>query len=150
VTKPTPSPTTRAGIDAGKKEREVNIPLEDRVYRASTAKSKKEILMSTSSQVPPRDPVQTAYRDGRRIGLATGALALSVVSFVNMFGFEKSVLAIVLAILAMQGTEPLGIAIRRGRTALVLASAHVITIVVVLVMFRDKLVELLNLLHKLS
>jgi len=106
--------------------------------------------MSNSSQVPPRDPVQTAYRDGRRIGLATGALALSVVSFVNMFGFEKSVLAIVLAILAMQGTEPLGIAIRRGRTALVLASAHVITIVVVLVMFRDKLVELLNLLHKLS
>jgi len=106
--------------------------------------------MSNSIQVPPRDPVQTAYRDGRRIGLATGALALSVVSFVNIFGIEKSVLAIVLAILAMQGTEPLGIAIRRGRTALVLASAHVITIVVVLVMFRDKLVELLNLLHKLS
>jgi|SRR5678815_1705766 len=104
----------------------------------------------SNNQGPTLEPVQAAYQDGRRIGLATGALALSVVSFVNLFGIEKSVLAIVLAALAMQGAGPLGAAIRRSRTALVIASAHAVTIVVVLIVFRDTLIELLQLLHKLS
>jgi hypothetical protein len=106
--------------------------------------------MSDSIQVPPRDPVQDAYQNGRRIGLATGALALSVVSFVNLFGIEKSVLAIVLAILAIQGAEPVAAAIRRGRTALLIASVHIITFAVVLVIFRDKVMELLHFLHELN
>ena len=106
--------------------------------------------MSNTNQVPPRDPIQSAYQDGRRIGLATGALALSVVSFVNMLGLEKSILAIVLAVLAMQGVEPLAAALRRGRMALLIASVHIISFVVVLVIFRDKLIELLRLLHTLS
>jgi hypothetical protein len=106
--------------------------------------------MSNSIQGPQRDPAQTAYEDGRRFGLATAALALGVVSFVNMLGIEKSILAIVLAILAMQGTEFRTAVLRRGRTALILASVHVVTSVVVLVIFRAKLMELVQLLHKLS
>ncbi len=35
-----------------------------------------------------------SYRDGFRLGLATGALALSVVTFINLFWFEKSLVAV--------------------------------------------------------
>jgi len=120
------------------------------VYKVSTPTFRKEIPMSNSIQGPQRDPAQTAYEDGRRFGLATAALALGVVSFVNMLGIEKSILAIVLAILAMQGAGFRTAVLRRGRTALILASVHVITSVVVLVIFRARLMELVQLLHKLS
>jgi hypothetical protein len=106
--------------------------------------------MPDSTRTPPSDPINTAYQDGRRFGLATGALALSIVAFLNMFGMEKSILAIVLALLALQGAEPMSAAFRRSRTALVVAGAHIITIVVVLVLFHDKITSaLLQLLQKL-
>jgi hypothetical protein len=106
--------------------------------------------MSNSIQGPQRDPDQTAYEEGRRFGLATAALALGVVSFVNMLGIEKSILAIVLAVLAIHGAGFRTAVRRRGRTALLIASVHVVTSVVVLVIFRAKLTELVQLLHKLS
>ena len=106
--------------------------------------------MSNTIQGPPRDPVQTAYEDGRRFGLATAALALGVVSFVNLLGIEKSILAIVLAILAIKGGGFRAAVLRRGRTALILASAHIVISVAILVIFRARLMELVQLLHKLS
>ena len=45
--------------------------------------------------------VDAAYQSGRRVGLATAAVALGFVSFLNLLGMEKSILALVLAILAM-------------------------------------------------
>jgi hypothetical protein len=106
--------------------------------------------MSESNHPAPHDPIRDAYRDGRRFGLATGALALSIVAFINLLGMEKSVLAIVLAILAMQGAEPAAAAYRRARTAIVIAAVHVVTIVAFLVLFHDKMIELVHALHKLS
>jgi len=106
--------------------------------------------MSDFNPSPQHDPVQAAYVDGRRIGLATAALALSVVSFVNMLGMEKSILAVVLALLAMEGAAVRTAARRRGRAALVIAAVYAISIAVVLVIFRARLMELLQLLHKLS
>ncbi len=103
--------------------------------------------MSEPTHSSPHDPVHNAFQEGRRIGLATAALALGVVSFLNLLGLEKSILAIVLALLAMQGAEPVTAAFRRGRTALMVSAVHVLTIVVVLVLFHDKLLQLL---HKLS
>jgi hypothetical protein len=95
-----------------------------------------------------------SFREGHRFGLATAALALSVVSFLNMLGFEKSLLAMVLAVLAMRGAAPVSAAFRRGRTALVIAAVHFVTIAVLLVLFyvryHDKLPPLLQqLLQKL-
>ena len=72
----------------------------------------------------PVDPIHAAYQDGRRLGLATAALALSIVAFINLLGIEKSILAIVLALLAMQGALPGAGVLRRGRIALVLAVVH--------------------------
>ena len=57
--------------------------------------------MSDSQTSIPQDTVDAAYRSGRHVGLAT-ALALSIVSFLNLLGAEKSILASVLAIVAMR------------------------------------------------
>jgi hypothetical protein len=109
-----------------------------------------EILMADPVQPPPSDPVHAAFQEGRRFGLATAALALSIVSFLNMFGLEKSILAIVLAILSRQGAVSAAAAWRRGRTALIVASVHIVTVVAVLILIRQKFGGLLNFLHKLS
>lgn len=86
---------------------------------------------------------------GRREGLALAALSLSLISFLNLLGVEKSILAIVLAAAALAGPkdEP---GRRRSFIALGLSALHVVTIVVVLIMFREQLGELLRLLSKLS
>lgn len=41
--------------------------------------------------------IDAAYQRGRRVGLATAALALTIVSFLNLLGTEKSILAAALA-----------------------------------------------------
>ncbi len=84
------------------------------------------------------------------MGLATGALALSVVAFVNLLGMEKSILAGVLALLALQGAAPAADLIRRGRIALAIAVVHILTVIFLLVVFHDKLLQLLHLLQKLG
>ena len=48
----------------------------------------------------------STYEDGRRAGLAVAAFALAITAFVNLLGLEKSLLAGVLAILALQGRMP--------------------------------------------
>lgn len=102
----------------------------------------------------PSDPVQAAYERGRRVGLATAALALSVVSFLNLLGVEKSLLAIVLATLALRGAGSIGTAVLRSRIALVLASIHAVSIIAVVIIFREELTQfgrqLVELLHTLS
>lgn len=90
-----------------------------------------------------------ALRQGRREGLAVAALALSLVAFLNLLGTEKSVLAIILAALALSGSRDPHIR-RRASIALALALVHLITIAVVLVLFRDRLGDLIRLLQTLG
>lgn len=95
--------------------------------------------------------LERAYQEGRRIGLATAALALSVVAFLNLLGLEKSLLAAVLAVVALRGAgSATPRIIRLSRAALGVAALHVVTIVVVIVFYHDQLLRLLQLLHKLS
>ena len=96
------------------------------------------------------DPTDGAYERGRRIGLATGALALSVVAFVNLLGLEKSILAVILALLALRGSASAVEGAPRARAALIIAVLHIVTIAAVLVIFHDKLLQLLHLLEKLG
>jgi hypothetical protein len=77
-------------------------------------------------------------------------LALAIVAFISLLGMEKSLLAAVLAIIALRGAPRDGAAWRSGRFALVVAGAHVVTLAVILFLFHDKLALLLGLLHKLS
>jgi hypothetical protein len=103
-----------------------------------------------SDQLATTERVEAAFREGRRIGLATGAIALSLASFLNLLGLEKSLLAGVLAILALRGVAASRIVLQRGRAALVIAAVHVVTVVMVIALFHDKLLQLIRLLQKLG
>jgi hypothetical protein len=113
--------------------------------------------MSDLNNTPEPNAIEAAYRNGRSAGLATAALAASVVAWFNLFGVEKSSLAIVLALLAVKGWKPLAATARRSRIALTIAALNFATIVGVLVVFHaqifeifQKLTEVIRLLHKVS
>ena len=101
--------------------------------------------MSTEVASTSRDLLE----QGRREGYAIAALALSLVSFVHLLGAEKALLAIVLAVAAIRGAGG-AIARSRGWLALGIASIYVVTVVVALVLLRDKLGALLQLLSELG
>jgi Na+-driven multidrug efflux pump len=86
---------------------------------------------------------------GRTEGLATAALALSLVSFVNLLGAEKALLAIVLAALAL-GRAGVSRARSRSLVAIGFSLVYLLTIGVVLVAFHDKLAHLIQLLRELG
>lgn len=90
-----------------------------------------------------------ARDDGRRQGLAIAALVLGLISFLNLLGAEKSVLAIVLATLALSGSASRAVR-RRSLAAIGLAVIHLITIAMVLMLFRDELGQLFHLLNTLG
>lgn len=90
-----------------------------------------------------------AYEEGRRAGLAIAALALAILSFINLLGVEKSILALVLAVIAMYGAGGQD-ARRWGRLAVVLAAVHIVAFAAVIVLFHQKLGQLILLLHKLG
>ncbi len=96
------------------------------------------------------DPIHLAYERGRRIGLATGALALSVAAFINLLGLEKSILAAFLALLALRGSASVADARRKGRVALAIAIVHFVTVVTVVALFHVQLLQLLHLLERLG
>ena len=95
----------------------------------------------------PASP-EAAYEEGRRTGFAIAAFAVSVLAYVNLLAAEKSLFAIVLAVIAMQGA---GQATRRWSwMAIAIGAAHFAIVILVLAVFHDKLLQLIQLLHKLS
>lgn len=87
--------------------------------------------------------------DGRRQGLAIAALALGLVSFVNLLGAEKAILAIVLAAIAMSGSKA-KLVRRRASIAIGLSLLYVVTIAIVLVLFHDELGQFIQLAETLG
>lgn len=85
------------------------------------------------------DELEAAYRRGRRSGLATAAFAIAIIAYLNLLGIEKSVLAIVLAAMALKGSLLPAIARVRTWGALALAAIHTVTVVVIVIVFADKL-----------
>lgn len=90
-----------------------------------------------------------AYRDGRLDGLAIGALAVAALAWINLLSLEKSLFAIALAWIVVTRGASRSSRIRAW-TALGIALAHVLTIIVVLVVYHDKLAQLLALLRRLG
>lgn len=90
-----------------------------------------------------------AYRQGWRAGLTLGALAIAVAAFINLLSVEKSILAIVLAAVALGGAGP-GRARSRARLALVIAAVHLIVVALALIVFHEKLARLLSLMQSLG
>ena len=105
--------------------------------------------MSGPGNLKVSDAEALAVDRGRGEGLAIAALALSVVSFINLLGAEKALLAIVLAVLAL-GRAKSGLARIRSWSAIAIAAVYVASVATVLVIFRDQLGELIRLLQHLG
>ena len=93
----------------------------------------------------------SAFVLGQR-SLATLALVLALLSFLNLAGLEKAVLALVLGLRALGSTPGPALEQRRGwaRLGIGLATAHVVLLATVILLFLDRLPKLLEALRALS
>jgi hypothetical protein len=91
------------------------------------------------------DSKQPAFVLGQRRAFATLALVVALLSFVNLAGMEKAILAIVLGIRALSPTPAPRLDQRRNwaRTAALLGAAHIILVVTVILMNLDRLSKLI-------
>src|SRR4051794_19227152 len=91
-----------------------------------------------------------AYREGKRAGLALAALAVAVMAFINLLSFEKSLLALVLAVIALSGGMAAGAARQWARLAILLAVAHWLLLTSLITLFHRQLGQLVTLLLSLT
>ncbi len=97
-----------------------------------------------------QNAIQAAFRQGRQTGLAIGALALSIVAFISLLGVEKAILAAVLGILSLRGLAAGSPGRRYAVAAVAITIVYAITCMIVLVLFHDKLAELVRLMQQLG
>jgi hypothetical protein len=97
-----------------------------------------------------QDPVVRAFEDGRRAGLATAALAVSVIAFLSLLGAEKAMLAIALGLFARRGARPGSAGRTLATIAIALGTVFLVTVAIVLIVFWNELVGLVNHLMQLS
>lgn len=93
--------------------------------------------------------IDAALKRGRGEGFATAAIVLGVAAFLNLLGMEKGILAIVFGVLALRSVA-VGGARHQGWIAIALGAVQIATVVVVLILFHDKLGQLLDLLKTLG
>lgn len=105
-------------------------------------------MTETSDQELTRTEVLLLKR-GRGEGLATAAIALGALSFIQLLGAEKALLAIALAVIALRDTgSPRGR--RRAFTAIALGAVYLLVAATTLVIFHDRLGELIRLVKMLG
>jgi hypothetical protein len=95
---------------------------------------------------------QSAFVLGQRYTFATLALVLALLSFLNLAGMEKGILAIVLGLKALKPTPEPALEARRGwaRLAIGLAAAHVVLVITVILLNLDRLAKLIQALRAMS
>ena len=95
---------------------------------------------------------ESAFVLGQRYSLATVALALALLSFLNLAGLEKAVFAMVLGVKALRSAPPPPLEQRRGyaRLGIGVAAAHVVLLAAVVLLNLDKIPRLLEALRALS
>jgi hypothetical protein len=98
------------------------------------------------------DSTQSAFVLGQRYTLATVALVVALLSFLNLAGLEKAVLAAVLGITALRATPGPPLEQRRGwaRLGIALAAAHAVLLATVILLNLDRLRELYEALRAFS
>jgi hypothetical protein len=90
------------------------------------------------------------YQAGVRAGLATSALAVACVAFINLLGVEKPLLAFVLAAMAVRGGVAPASVRSRARMAAFLGGGQLILLGILLVVFHERLAALVSALEKLG
>lgn len=97
-------------------------------------------------------PTQPGFVLGQRRAFATLALVVALLSFVNLAGMEKAILAIVLGIRALSPTPEPALDQRRNwaRTAAVLGAAHIILVVTLILLNLDRLGKVIDVFRALA
>ena len=92
---------------------------------------------------------ESAFVLGQRYTLATLALTIALLSFLNLAGLEKAALAIVLGFTALRSIPEPALERRRGwaRLGVGLAGAHVVLVVTIVLLNLDRLGKLLEVLR---
>lgn len=104
--------------------------------------------MTGNDSLVAADSSGDAFLRGKSEGLATAALVLAFASFINLLGLEKPLLAILLATIAFRGaTGPIR---TRSWWAIGIASVWIATVVIVLIVYQERLAELIGLLKDLG
>jgi len=87
---------------------------------------------------------ESAFVLGQRYTLATLAVTLALLSFLNLAGLEKAVLAIVLGLKALRATPGPALERRRGwaRLGIGLGAAHVVLLATVILLNLHRLPKL--------
>ena len=95
---------------------------------------------------------QSAFVLGQRYTLATLALTLALLSFLNLAGMEKGILAIILAFKALRPIPEPALEQRRSwaRVAIGLAAAHIVLVITVILLNLDRLSRLIDALRAMS
>ena len=98
------------------------------------------------------ESVESPFVLGQRYTLATLALGLALLSFLNLAGLEKAVFAIVLGVKALRPTPGPPLEQRRGyaRLGIGVAAAHVVLLATVILLNLDRIPRLLETLRALS
>ena len=94
----------------------------------------------------------SAFVLGQRYTLATIALALALLSFLNLAGMEKAMFAIALAMRALKPMPQPPLDQRRSwaRLAIGLAIGHIVLVVTVILLNLDRLSRLVDVLRAMS
>ena len=98
------------------------------------------------------DTRESAFVLGQRYTLATLALGLALLSFLNVAGIEKAVFAIALGLRALRPGPPPALEQRRSwaRVAIGLAAVHIVLVVTVILLNLDRLATLVDALRAMS
>ena len=94
--------------------------------------------------------LQSDFVMGQRYAFATLAMVVALLSFINLAGTEKAILAIVLGYKALTLTPTL--ARRRGwaKAGVVLGAVHIVLVVTVVVLYLDRLSKVVEVLTAIS
>lgn len=95
---------------------------------------------------------EAAFVLGQRYTFATLALALALLSFLNLAGMEKAIFAILVALKALRPDPAPVLEQRRGwaRLAIGLATVHLVLVVTIVLLNLDRLARLGEVLRAMS
>jgi hypothetical protein len=98
------------------------------------------------------DPKASAFVLGQRYTLATVALVVALLSFLNLAGIEKAILAVVLGARALTSMPEPGLEQRRrwAHIAVGLAVAHVVLLTTIILLNLERLPRLYEVFRALS
>ena len=98
------------------------------------------------------DSREAAFVLGQRYNLATLALTVALLSFLNLAGLEKAILAIVLGVKALKALPEPALEQRRGwaRFAIGLAAVHGVLVVTVVLLNLDRLARVFEVVRAMS